>query len=55
MYSLVQTSYTNDSQEGKDEAEKTGTEQSDPKVATYFDEKIAIPEQDTVSTSRQSF
>ena len=48
MFSLVQTSNFNADQEGKHEGEKGETESTETAVATYFDEKIDIPEHDSV-------
>ena len=46
MVPLVQTSYTTSSEE---EDGKRESQQNEPAVATYFDEKISIPEQESVS------
>lgn len=47
LHPLVQTSYSSTSNEEENE-EKQET-RSDTQVATYFDEKIGIPDQETVS------
>ena len=49
MFPLVQTSYTTSCED--EEGKKEESVQNDPVVATYFDEKISIPEQDSVRIS----
>ena len=46
MVPLVQTSYTTNPEEGDGKGE---SQQNEPAVATYFDEKISIPQQESVS------
>ena len=46
MVPLVQTSYTTNPEE---EDGKRESQQNEPAVATYFDEKISIPQQESVS------
>ena len=46
MFPLVQTTSSTSSGE---EDEKRESQQNEPAVATYFDEKISIPQQESVS------